>query len=242
MFDLILTIVLLLITALINIFLPIQNVIIENIINLFPIIILSIRIWYNRPRNYMYLLGFINKNVKYSMTIKMENCDITESFYDKLTFHLKNLYDKSNGRIIKSNKGNYTWQQYLEVDSTLIEIIFNREMDDLYIETKAKTKFKNFIYDVEEIINKVLELFSSSCYNYDKETIEIKIRYLDRQQKEIYNPMLNKFFDNFDSLVMNLKYTTKKGTKFSITNAGIDIIGKNLKCIKNDIRHEMLLF
>ena len=242
MLDIILTVGLILLAALLNNFLNLDNVVLQSIIELIPLVILTLRLMYNCPRNYMYILGMTNRNVKYVMTIKVEECDIDKSFYYKLCKKIKQMYDTKSGKEIRKNEGVYLWNSYLEVDAALIELTYNVEEGNLYIETKSKTKFRNFVHDVERVMDCLSELFSESECRCNKELINIKIGYMNKNREDIQNPFLTKFFAQFDKMTIKLQYEAKGGSRFVIDNNGVNVTGINLNSIKTDIKKEMLLF
>ena len=89
MLDIVLTVILILIAALFNQFLNLDHIVLQNLIELIPLFILTLRLLYNCPRNYMYMLGMVNRNIKYTMTIKVEECDIDKVFYYQLCKKIK---------------------------------------------------------------------------------------------------------------------------------------------------------
>ena len=242
MWDIILTILLIGISALLSSFLDLDNAALETLIEMIPLFILTFRLWYNCPRNYMYLLGFVNRNVKYHLTIKLEDCEISPEFYEMLSNSFKDIYQNQSGRTIRHSMGDYLWSTYFEVEASLIEVTFNLNDDSLYIETKCKTKFRSFINDVERILTNTAIQFSKDHSTYGRQLINIKLGYLNRKQKDIPNPFLMKFFSGFNNTIFNFQYKTKNGSKFTVNNGGVSIIGDNISQIKNDIRKEMLLF
>lgn len=242
MFDIILTIILVILSIVISTILNLENAALQALIELVPIAIITIRLWYNRPRNYIRLLGVVNKNIKYHMTIKLEECNIDNSFYLNLRDELLGLYGKKNGKVINQNTGEYLWRSYLEIDSCLIEINYNLEDGCMYFETKSKTKFRNFINDVGKVIMIISNLFSSDCCNHETEVISIDLVYLSRNQEDIKHPLISKFFEGFNNMSFRMKYNGKQGSLIEISNRGVNISGNNLDDIKKDIRNEMLLF
>ena len=106
MLDIVLTAVLMLLVALLNRFLNLNNFALQNLVELIPLFLLALRLWYNRPRNYLYMQGMINRNIKYEMMIKVEECDIDKAFYDQLCKKIRQMYDLSLDRksFLRSNK------------------------------------------------------------------------------------------------------------------------------------------
>lgn len=242
MFDIILTIILIILSIVISTVLNLKNAALQALIDLIPLVIVTIRLWYNRPRNYIRMLGIINRNIKYHMTIKLEGCHIDNNFYIKIRDELLELYGKKSGKIINQNIGDYLWKSYLEIDSCLIEVNYNLEDGSMYFETKSKTKFRNFINDARKVIMIVSNSFSTSCYNHEAEIININIVYLTKNQEDIPHPLIAKFFKSFNNMIFKMKYHGKNGSSIEISNKGVSISGNNLTNIKRDIRYEMLLF
>lgn len=242
MAEIIFTLVLLLVSALLNHFSPIPNAIIENLVELVPLIMLTGCLWWNHPRNYMYVIGIFNRNVKYQFSIKLENCDIDQSFFDKICENIKNIYGNNNGKKVKETKGTFRWQVYLEIDATIVELEYDLENRNLYVDAKAKTRYRYFINDIEKITDKLRTLFAISSNQYNQSLINIRLWYLNKSQEEVFNPFMKKFFAKFNKMIMNLRYTAFYGSVFTLTNNGISVIGSDLMSIKRDIKKEMLLF
>lgn len=242
MFDIILTIILIILSIVISTILNLKNAALQALIDLIPLVILTIRLWYNRPRNYIRMLGIINRNIKYHMTIKLEGCHIDNNFYIKIRDEFLGLYGKKSGKIISQNIGEYLWKSYLEIDSCLIEVNYSMEDGCIYFETKSKTKFRNFINDAGKVISIVSNSFATSCYNHEAEVININLVYLNRNQEDIPHPLITKFLKSFNNMTFRMKYNGKNGSSIEISNRGVIISGNNLNDIKRDIRYEMLLF
>lgn len=242
MLDIIITVMMIIASGLLGSFLHLNNAVIEALINLIPLFILSLRLWFNMPRNYFHVIGVINRNIQYLMVIRLEDTVINVDYYDKLCDNLRNYTNSGSGKLIKNSKGQYKWSSYIEVDACLIEIEYDLESENLYIETKSKTKFRNFLCDVENISEKLLSMFSESTNRYSNELINIKIEYLNRKNSHKENPFFTKFFDKFKDMNMDLRYRSSNGSIFKINNKGINVSSESLLNIKNDIKKEMLLF
>jgi len=76
MLDIILNIVLIIASALLYIFLNLSDAVLECLIEMIPVVILTIRLWWNKPKRYLYVTGMLNKIVKYTMVIRLEQCDL----------------------------------------------------------------------------------------------------------------------------------------------------------------------
>ena len=242
MLDIVLTAALMLLVALLNRFLNLNNFALQNLVELIPLFLLALRLWYNRPRNYLYMQGMINRNIKYEMMIKVEECDIDKDFYDQLCKKIRQMYGTKTGREVKKSEGPYLWSAYLEVDATLIELTYKLEEGNLFIEAKAKTKFRHFVRDVERVIDCLAEVFARSECKCNKQLIGIKITYMNRKREDMQNPFLSKFFAKFEKIIIKLQYNAKYGSRFVIDNSGVNVTGTNLNSIKQDLKKEMLLF
>ena len=241
MIDIILTAVMLIISVILSATLEMKMAALERLIEMVPLFVLAFRLLYNQPRVYMYTLGMFNRNVKYTMSIKLDNCDIDKVFFNKICDSFKSIYDKQQTREIKRNEGRYLWNVYLELDATLIEVTYNDEQGTFNIEAKSKTKFKLFIDEVGKITDSINSNFSSCSFKYDEEFIDIKIEFkkkgLGRE-----NPFLAKYFKSFNQAQMNIQYIATNESTVEINNKGVRIVSDNLNAIKKDLKKEMLLF
>lgn len=241
MIDIVLTVLMLILSIVLSLTLDLEMAALEQLVEMIPLLVLALRLMYNQPRVYMYTLGMFNRNVKYTLSIKLENCDIDKGFYNEFCNSFKSMYDKCQAREIKRNEGAYLWSVYFELDATLIEITFDNEQRNFNIETKSKTRFKLFIDEIGKITDIITLRFASSSFQYDEELIDIKI---DFKKKGIggENPFLVKYFKNFNNAQINIQYVATNESCIEIDNSGIRFTGNSLNAIKKDLKKEMLLF
>jgi len=241
MLDIILNIVLIIASALLYIFLNLSDAVLECLIEMIPVVILTIRLWWNKPKRYLYVTGMLNKIVKYTMVIRLEQCDLDKEDYVDLCEKIRNIYGEEIGKIVSENLGEFLWKTYIEVDAGLVELNYNLETGDLYIETKSKIRFRNFIKDVEKISSIVLTFFAESTSSYFKEIVNITISYLKKNKEGIANPFVSKFYGEFNKPVMDFRYQTLNESKIEINNQSICIVGNDIRKVNMDIKKEMLL-
>lgn len=187
-------------------------------------------------------MSFINRNIKYKINIKLDDCDINRSFYDLLCEDLKKIYGKSAGKIINKDIGTLQWKSFLSINASIVEVTYNTEQYFINIEMESKTKLRYFIEDAQQLLSTISRNFSKCECKHSNETIFIYIKFICKNQNEIKNPFVDKYYSKFNDVIFRMKYRAKHGSKFEITDYGINISGEKLDNVKKDLKNEMLLF
>lgn len=239
MFDLILNILLIIIVILMSIFLDLDNGAIECLIEMIPLVILSVRFWLNTPKVYLHIMTLTKRVIKYSTTI-MFQCSIDREMFNSICERIKTMYGQDEGaNILSVENDGCLYKRSMEIDACLVTVSY--ENDNLYIETSSKTFFRAFYKDVQKLSEVISTCFAESNNKIERKLAEIKINYLGRKDNRITNPFVNNFYGKFDEVFLEMSYKTKNKTKITINNQCIIFNGIEINLILNDIKKEMLL-
>ncbi|MBS4535607.1 hypothetical protein GOQ29_08215 [Clostridium sp. D2Q-14] len=213
-------------------------------LNLIPIAIPTIYMWYNAPKNYLKIMSIFNTNVKYEFNISIKDVIISENHFKNLVKSLTELDYSNEGRVVTDSYGKLMFKSNIQVNAGTIELEYYISNKTIILKTKSIAKYKFFFDFAENILNKVLNLFGSNvgvCYNNDNILSKIKITFIDKKKVDTKNPFWKKIFHGFNKKIISFTYQGKNNSKILISNDSIELTNSDIKCIKEDIKSELKL-
>jgi len=222
----------------------IQNAALSYIVNIIPIIIPTFALWKYTPRNYLKFMSLKSNNISYDLTLKLSECPLDINGFKEVRNTLMNIYNNmSDGRILNENLGEILYISTIEIDTTLIELRYNINMQELFISSRDKIKYKLFFKVSQSLLSSLQSIFTSRDRYYETILINLKISFKDDTiDCDCRNPFSQKIFSGFQNKLVSFKYETKNKSLVEISNNNINFVSDNLDTINDDIRKELTFF
>lgn len=223
----------------------IDNSALSALVNSVPILILSIYMWINVPKNYLKIMSLKNIDIKFKLFLSIRDCGISENDYNTIKNNIIHIDQTNNGKIIAETMGEHMYKSSMAVDTALIELAYDLEQEILILKAEHIRKYKSFFNFSNKLFIAIQSTFISSndiSYNEDQVRIKLVIDFIDKNDSDVKNPFWMKIFNGFKNKVISFKYLTQNGTSVMISNDSIEFTGRDISTIDKDVSKELSFF
>lgn len=238
--ELLISCILASIIIIIGLALNLKNATLNFLFQTIPVIIPTFIIWKNKPRNFLKLMIFKKRDIKFSYEVKISQCNLNCTNFDnivKTLLHFDCVINGNQYNIIHNTKDDLLFSAYINVDTTDVQIDYYIESKTLCIHSSDMISYNVFIKRIKLLNNSLNESLSSIIYK--NILIKLKIDFLSTIKKECRNPFVQKIFDGFNKKIVSLTYIGKNSSHVTITNNSIEFLANNIDSINYDIVSEL---
>lgn len=211
--------------------------------NFIPVLIPTIVMWKNTPKNYLKFVALRRKDIKYTYTVKISNCDINPQKFKSMQQQMLSFNDKYKGntkKVLTYSEDDLLYSTIIDVNTTILEINYYVENQKLLLSSCNSTTYRTFLTRIQ-LINDSL-ICALQDIEYQGILINLKVEYLTLDDEETRNPFVAKIFNGFKSKIISLRYKAQNGTEIIISNHCIEFLSSSLMCLIKDIKKEFQLF
>lgn len=243
--ELIITTIAILIASFASIYYDLNNKVLNSIIDLIPIAIPTVYMWYNTPKNYLKIMSIKRTNVQYEFYVSIKDVLIKEKHFKHLIRSIIDLDYNNKGKVVNNSYGPYIFKSDVKLNSAIIEVVYNVSNSTLILKAESIANYNLFFDFADNILKNILALFGNNeGLRYKNENVisKVKINFIDKKNTDTKNPFWKKIFGQFNKKIINFTYQGKNNSKVLISNDSIEITNNNIKSIKKDIKSELKFF
>lgn len=220
----------------------VNNSVLAYFLQSISVLIPTFIMWKNIPKIYLKFISFKNKDIKFAYDVKVVDCDLTLDEFRNIQNALLNfneMYKGNTKRVIQSHNSDVLFSATIEVDTTVIDLHYDREDCCLLLNTEDMISYRVFIRRIHNINEKLIK--SLSKVPCGSTLCKLKVEFLSLDD-DCTNPFVKKVFEGFGNKVISMTYKAKRGTRVSITNDSIEFMSDSLNCLSDDFISELTLF
>lgn len=225
-----------------SVFVQVDNAFAEFLVNLTPVIIPTAFMWVRRPKHYLKFLSFRSTNIQYQIDIRLADCNLSKSHFSYLVGEILKTDQLGKGRVIKEQIGDLKYHSYLQVNTAGIQVTYDLPNDSLLVTCEHQIKYKSFFRLAESLLASINKVFSSSteiCYDSEKLSARLQIKFIDKPDKDCGNPFWEDLFKGFRNKIVEFKYKGSANSYIAISTDAIEFTNKDLKNLTSDIKKEL---
>ncbi|ELC8415348.1 hypothetical protein [Clostridium perfringens] len=220
--ELLITFLVIGIIFLVNVFINIDNKILEALINLIPLIYPTFKLWRSNLRKNIKWLSLMSKDgVGFKYYVQYRECSINREKYIEIVNAIKENDKKTRERRFEQslNDENLYFSRFTIYNKDDIRIVFDNQENDLNIIYNGGRTYKYVLDKVKGINNILNNELKSVVWN---ETIcELRIDFDSNDNSE--NPFIKKFFSKFKEHDIRIRFKGKNNSIIELNNESIII-------------------
>lgn len=238
--ELIITIIVTAILAVISQMVNLSNAICDSILKLIPVLIPTVVYFVNTPKNYLKLMKFKrNLDITCFFKANFKILDLDKAKFKNILNTLTSVGNDNLGiqnKIIEEEYGEEYFDATLKIKSSFFKVVYNVDLGTLYFELEGEVSYNSFFKRVEVLKDSIVMALNGIKYD-DKPIYRLSIYY--KGDEETTNPFIAKIFKDFDKKIVDFKFQGKKGSKISITNKRVEFTNSDLRNLNYDLNHQM---
>lgn len=224
---------------------PIDNKILEVIMDAIPIIIVLISVMLNKPKVINKLIRVLNakNNINVISNTLLNDVYINEEEFKSITKSYYKKFSKNlSKKVLKEDIGEYMYKSLIQIESIGIsEIIYNIEERSMLLKVENNIPYKAIYNRFQNTSKNLQESISEHGQGYVISKSNLEIKFLS-EAKEITNPIVAMIYRGFDVKSFEFKYEGKYNSIINIYKDRISIFNKDNLSLMKDFKNELMFF